>query len=386
MRLRKNHLNYFFHPYEITISGFSNTGKTTLISSVVKELSKNFKTGYLKHDAHNFKVDYPGKDTALIREAGAVDTLINDQGKFAYLSDKILDQVETSELMKDNDILIIEGHKYSQIPKIVLLGTGSVRDKTIQEIEEGQIKNIIAIVSEDHAEENPFPEYPYFSRNNTKEVTQFIQDYFKELVPKKIFGLVLTGGKSERMNKDKGGLKYFEKDQVAHTVDLLTPFCDGVYVSCREDQSEHEFIIDHKQIHDNFPSVGPSSGILSAMHKHPDTAWLVIACDLPYLTSDTISHLLKNRNPFKGATCYLNPTRGWPEPLCSIYEPKLYNKLIQYFGMGKPCPRKVLFNSEVKRLELLNKNDLDNVNTPDEFIKAKDYIQQNQDPSQGDSK
>lgn len=377
MRLKKNHLNYFFHPYEISICGFSNTGKTTLVSNVVKNLSKSYRTGYLKHDAHNFSIDYPGKDTAVIREAGATDTLINDKDRHAYISDKALEQVEVTTFMQDNDILIIEGHKYSRIPKMIFLGSGETKDKTIAEIKSGEIRNIIAIITADASEENPFPEYPAICRDDSKKITLFIETYFKELIPKKVYGLVLTGGKSQRMNKDKGGLKYFAKDQVSHTVDLLTPFCDEVFVSCRKEQEDSEFVKSHNQLHDNFPSVGPSSGILSAMNKYPDAAWIIIACDLPYLTNETIKHLVNNRNPYKNATCFLNPTKGWPEPLCTIYEPKVYNKIIQYFGMGKPCPRKVLFNSEIVALELINKSDLDNVNTPDEFHKAKDYIQQN---------
>jgi molybdenum cofactor guanylyltransferase len=379
MRLKKNNLNYFFHPYEIAICGFSNTGKTTLISKVVQELSKKHITGYLKHDAHKFSIDHPGKDTAVIRSAGATDTLINDKNRHAYISDKELDQVDTANFVKDNDILIIEGHKYSKIPKIIFLGEGKTKEDTLAEIASGKITNIVALIISNEQDINPLPQYPVFSRNSISALVSFINEYFQALIPKKMFGLVLSGGKSQRMNKDKGGLKYFDKDQVSHTLDLITPFCDEVFVSCREDQSFDEFVGKHNKIIDSFPSVGPSSGILSAMHKHPDAAWLIIACDLPYLKSKTIEHLILKRNPYKNATCYLNPTRGWPEPLCTIYEPKIFNKLIQYFGLGKPCPRKVLFNSEINALELNNKLDLNNVNTPAEFDLAINHIEEHKD-------
>ncbi len=375
MRLKKNHHNFFFHPFEIAICGFSNTGKTTLISKLIKELTKNFKVGYVKHDAHKFQMDIPGKDTYVAREAGAVETLINDEGRYGLLSDRELDQAQTSNLMRDNDVLIVEGHKYSKIPKIVILGQGEVKAQTLSEINEGKINNILAIINTDQKEKtSELSQYPQFDRDDLDKIKSFILEYYSELIPKKLYGLVLTGGKSQRMNKDKGGLKYYDTDQVTHTKNMLAPHCDEVFISCRSEQKEKEFISSHKQIHDSFPSSGPSSGILSAMHAHPDAAWIITACDLPYLTQETINELIESRNPYKTATCFLNPLRGWPEPLCTIYEPKAMHKLIEYFGAGKPCPRKVLFNSEINALELSNKEDLNNVNTPDDLLKAQNYI------------
>ena len=54
---------YLFNPFEIAFCGYSETGKTTLITSLLKELSPQHKIGYVKHDAHKFQIDYEGKDT-----------------------------------------------------------------------------------------------------------------------------------------------------------------------------------------------------------------------------------------------------------------------------------------------------------------------------------
>jgi len=190
-----------------------------------------------------------------------------------------------------------------------------------------------------------------------------------------LYGLVLTGGKSQRMNQDKGSIQYFDKDQVTHSVELLEQRCEKVFISCRDEQKENANTINHEQIIDSVKSAGPTSGILSAMRKHPRAAWLVLACDLPYLREDTIKHLVIERDTNKDATCYLNPEKNWPEPLCTIYEPKSYIQLLKYFEMGKPCPRKVLFNSDIKAIPLQNQDDLNNVNTPEQLIAAKQFIQ-----------
>ena len=378
MRLKINNCGYFFHPYEIAISGFSNTGKTTLSAKVISQLSKQHKVGYLKNDAHHFNIDYPGKDTSIAREAGAIDTIINDSNRHAYISDTPIEQVDMAQLSRDNDLLIIEGHKYSKIPKILLIGTDDIRSKTIEDVNSGKITNILAIITEEESsisdKEFSYLNVPVFQRDQINRISSFVENHLKSLIPTKVYGLVLSGGKSQRMKEDKGGLIYFEKDQVTHTVDLLKPFCDDVFVSCRKEQENHDFIKTHNQIHDNFPSVGPSSGILSAMHKYPDASWIILACDLPYVERETLTKLINHRNPFKMATCYLNPTRGWPEPLCTIYEPKSYQRILQYFAQGLPCPRKVLFNSEIHALRLDNKMNLNNINTPEEFVQAKSIL------------
>ena len=111
-------------------------------------------------------------------------------------------------------------------------------------------------------------------------------------------------------------------------------------------------------------------GILSAQKTYPNVAWLVVACDLPFINTETLKDLIEGRNPFKDATCYLNPEKKWPEPLCTIYEPKSYTRLLQFLALGYSCPRKALFNSNINSLELSNKKALENINYPEEFENA----------------
>ncbi len=376
MRLRKNKNDSFFHPFEIAFCGFSNSGKTTLISKIIKNLSREFDIGYLKHDAHKFQMDKPGKDTATMSDSGAKSVLINDEAHFANIEHSSLEQFDVMMKMSDMDFLFIEGHKFSKLPKLVLLSSQSNFDETIKLIKEGEISDVMGIITDiENAEEIFENKYPIFNRDNIDSISNFILSYFKEKMPTKINGLILTGGKSERMKEDKGALNYHgEQNQIEHSQELLSSICDEVYVSCRKDQLSEPFLKNQKTITDSFPSVGPTTGILSAQFFDPNAAWLVLACDLPYLNLETIEHLKKNRNSFKLATAFINPKRNWPEPLCTIYEPKSYQKLMKYFSVNKPCPRKVLFNSNIESLEMITLNALDNVNTPKEREEALEYI------------
>ena len=100
-------------------------------------------------------------------------------------------------------------------------------------------------------------------------------------------GLVLAGGRSERMQTDKGALHYHGLDQRQHTAALLAEFCPDVRVSVRPDQAA-ELPAGLTALPDTFLNLGPLGGILSAFQADPNAAWLVLACDLPFLTRDTL--------------------------------------------------------------------------------------------------
>src|SRR3989338_11195 len=139
-----------------------------------------------------------------------------------------------------------------------------------------------------------------------------------------LYGLVLAGGRSLRMKRDKSLLQYHGKSQVEYCFELLSGHCQEVYLSNREEQSslkEHRKL---PQIHDKFIDIGPLGGILSAMLHKPDTAWLVLACDLPFIDHSLLAHLVAGRARDKYATAYTSAYHPEePEPLCAIYEPKL---------------------------------------------------------------
>ena len=120
------------------------------------------------------------------------------------------------------------------------------------------------------------------------------------------------------------------------------------------------------EIHDTFINLGPFGGICSAFQKNPNTAWLVLATDLPFVNSALIDLLISKRNPSKIATAIKGRGKEFVEPLITIYEPKAYPILLQYLGQGYSCPRKPLINSDVEIVEV-DDHLIRNINTPEEF-------------------
>ena len=185
-----------------------------------------------------------------------------------------------------------------------------------------------------------------------------------------IYALVLTGGHSKRMRRDKAALTYHGRTQLEWAVSLMQPYAQRIFVSVRADQTGDPLRARFDQIVDKHEDLGPIAGIVAAQEEHPAVAWLVVACDLPFLDHGTLGSLIAARQPQRLATAYRSSHDILPEPLCAIYEPASHEPLMEYIASGKNCPRKFLINSDVQLIDEPNPNALDNVNTPDEYGSA----------------
>jgi molybdopterin-guanine dinucleotide biosynthesis protein A len=204
---------------------------------------------------------------------------------------------------------------------------------------------------------------PTFQIDNIEGLSSFIKmDLIENQVP--LYGLVLAGGKSQRMGHDKGLIDYNGKPQREYLYGLLSEICEETYFSCRSEQVEE--LKEFKTITDSFDNLGPFGGILSAFRQNPNVAWLVVACDLPLLDKEAIDQLVGRQNHSKMATTFYSETTDFPEPLIAIWQPRSYSVLLQFLAQGYACPRKVLINSEIELVYPKRPEVLKNVNHPRE--------------------
>ena len=134
-----------------------------------------------------------------------------------------------------------------------------------------------------------------------------------------LYGLVLAGGQSRRMGRDKALLVRDGQSQLRHIASLADSVTDKFYVSARADQKDDPERSQFETIVDRYDDMGPIAGVLSAMDEYPDVAWLVVACDLPNLDDATISNLLDGHTVKRPFTAFTSSHDGLPEPLCAIY-------------------------------------------------------------------
>lgn len=190
------------------------------------------------------------------------------------------------------------------------------------------------------------------------------------IIGPKIYGLVLAGGKSTRMGKDKGTIPYHGMPQREYLYHLLSRVCQETYVSIRADQ-QSDFSESMETIVDDDTYKGPFNGLLSAHKKFPKVAWLVLACDLPLIDLAALQELIAARDPNVLATAFAQKEDPLPEPLCAIWEPAGLEKSITYLEDGNgTCPRKFLINSETKLVFPANENVLLNANSEEEYKEA----------------
>jgi molybdopterin-guanine dinucleotide biosynthesis protein A len=185
-----------------------------------------------------------------------------------------------------------------------------------------------------------------------------------------MYGLILAGGSSTRMHRDKAALEYLGRSQLGRTFELASRHVARVFVSVRAAQTADPTRAPLPMILDSVAGEGPIVGIRSALAAHPQVAWLVLACDLPFLSDAALSQLLRERDATALATAYRSAHDGLPEPLCAIWEPAAAPALASYQEGGGHCPRKFLIRHAVPLLEPLDTRALDNVNTPEEYAQA----------------
>lgn len=111
------------------VAASSNMGKTSVITKLLPIFaSYNIRVSVIKHAHHQFDIDHPGKDSFNIRKAGAVQTLVASDQRWALMTeiDRIPDQsneANLSALLQQinpdyADLILVEGFKHAAIPKI----------------------------------------------------------------------------------------------------------------------------------------------------------------------------------------------------------------------------------------------------------------------------
>jgi len=171
------------------------------------------------------------------------------------------------------------------------------------------------------------------------------------------------------MGTDKGLIEFQGKPQRQHLFDLLQTCCDDVFTSCRKEQQIP------KELHplvDKYNLSGPINGILSAFTLFPEKSWLVVAIDLPNVSTTALRTLLLHRDPKKLATCFFDPKENAPEPLLTLWEPAAFPLLLENANGGNVSPRSFLANANVQFIHSTETDLFLNINYPhqrDEWIR-----------------
>ncbi len=325
------------------------------VRQIAKILSADLKVGYLDASHNEVSQEHP------------YHVYYQDRISYGHIETKTaLAQKQNKKHFSSLDLMLVNGNHFIGSKQVVFINDTK---KASLERKLDRLTDIRIIVIEDRDSSfydflKPLitPKVQIFRMSDIKLIAAAIRDDNETYLPI-LNGLVLAGGKSQRMGKDKGGLNYHGKAQREYEADLISKYCNDVFISYSETQAEIP-ASPYKVIKDTFTGLGPYGAILSAFRAYPNQAWLTIACDLPLLTNESIALLVQNRNTSKLATCFHNPETKFPEPLITIWEPRAYPVLLEFLSQGYSCPRKVLINTDIEEIEVSETAFMQNVNDP----------------------
>ncbi len=331
----------------IGLCGSSGVGKTTLIEALIPRfIHKGLRVAVVKHGAHNVVIDKPGKDSDRFFCTGADVSLFGEEcftrwhGNDDFIPFLL-------QLASQYDLVLVEGHASTPVPKIWLLGEGFAAPP------ENQGRVIRTMKREQATVEQLFG-----------VLQEFMQKKI-ELVP--VYGCVLIGGKSSRMGCPKHLLEQNGTTWLENAVAKLSPVTTQVVVSGKGEVPD---LLAHlPRIPDAPGLAGPLAGILGIMRWQPAASWLVMACDLPDVQPESLEWLLQRRKPGVWAILPDLAGDGRIEPLLAWYDSRCktalegladagelrISQLVGQQGVYHPTPPVSLHAS------------WRNVNTPDEL-------------------
>ena len=370
-----NYWEQFKTPF-LCFAGYSGVGKTTLIESLIKQFkADNIRVGYYKHDAHRFDIDKQGKDTWRCNQAGAGIVAINDQYHFAVVADDDFRQRTITHALEQCDCILIEGYKQSPFNKVVFLDAAGIPPVPLTS------PGVKAVVHQGALGSTRPDGIPFYHRDEVEKVYEFVKKHFLSCAFP-LYGAVFVGGQSKRMGKPKFSLSYNgNKVETERMVELLSSFCEKVFLSSRADLDMGGKLSHCERVDDDHAGLGPVGGLATLMGRFPDKAWLIAACDMPFLKKENIETLVRERDPLRYGTCYTQKGRLGFEPMCAIYEPKFILPLYETMSRRELSLSRTISELPFKHIKIQesDRQGFVNVNTPEEYSIAKKQIDRETD-------
>lgn len=302
----------------VAVTGYSGSGKTTLLESVIPRfVRQRLSVAVVKHDVHGVDLDRRGKDSDRLFRAGA-DVVLHGPAESVvrrhYDPDRGLER-SLMMLLADHDLVLVEGHKDTPLPKIWLCGEGESEPPP-------GLLDVRSVL-------------PWGRGRADRASEVILQEVDEAWSRRPVIGGIMIGGRSERMGHPKQLLEVAGRTFTERVAEALDGHVE-VIVLIGPGTVPPPFR-DALRLPDSPGMHGPVAGVVGALRWHRHAAWLVVACDQPLVRGEAVAWLLEQRAP--GRWAVMPQTRGGTvEPFLAVYEPQALGLLESRVAAGQTAP------------------------------------------------
>lgn len=194
-------------------------------------------------------------------------------------------------------------------------------------------------------------------------------------------GVILAGGMSRRMGRDKGTLLLGKQTVVEHVIETVSQVVDEMILICNKPEIYRRFGV--PIFADVLPAKGALVGIHAGLVASKTEHSLFVACDIPFVKKRFLDYMLsklEHKNHAEDAEIVVPRSKFGYEPLCAIYsqrcvpeiESMVNNNVMRVSSLLEKFNTCVISEEEISALD--SEGSFFNINSKDDYKKAKDYL------------
>ena len=144
-----------------------------------------------------------------------------------------------------------------------------------------------------------------------------------------ITGIILAGGKSTRMGRDKSFILFSGRPLIEVVIDKISALCNDLIIVTNDPQPYEKYSL-RVEI-DILKDKGPLGGIYTGLMYSKDKYNFVVACDMPFLNHDLMQYMVKEAD---GYDVVIAENKNRLEPLCAVYSKNCIKRIEKEFSKG----------------------------------------------------
>jgi molybdopterin-guanine dinucleotide biosynthesis protein A len=176
-------------------------------------------------------------------------------------------------------------------------------------------------------------------------------------------GILLCGGKSLRMGRDKALLNLREQPMFSYPLTILQQWCSEIMISANDSRLN---FLKYRVVNDLVKDIGPMGGLYSCLKRSKNSYNLLLACDMPLITGELLKTMIPYTDLFDAVVPTVNRN---PEPLYALYHKRIVPQIENSIQHNSYSLQQLLPSLNVRYIDAGSTlNEFFNANTPAELM------------------